>query len=291
LAFLDNTGQALAGLLRKGNAGSGTAADHIEVLDAALAQIPDVARFGQDVLVRTDTAGCSKAFLAHIRSLRTLGMRTFFSVGMPITEPVRDAIVHASAWIPALDADGELRDGAQIVELTHLIEADHLTGYPEGTRLICRRQRPHPGAQLDLFDTVEGLRHQVVATDTPVAGGGSIQYLEVRHRAHARVEDRIRTGKDSGLGRFPSRQFDINQAWLELALTGIDLTRWTQLLLLHGELAKAEPKKLRYRLLHTAARIVRTGRTTLLRINASWPWATELAQAFERLKQLPLPAP
>ncbi len=144
---------------------------------------------------------------------------------------------------------------------------------------------------LDLFDTIEGFRHQVFACDTPVAGGGSIQYLEARHRGHARVEDRIRTGKDCGFGRFPSRQFGINQAWLELALTGIDLTRWTQMLLCDSDLAKAEPKKLRYRLLHTAARIVRTARTTLLRINASWPWAAEPAQAFQRLKQLPLAAP
>jgi hypothetical protein len=212
---------------------------------------------------------------------------------VPITEPVREAIVHASAWIPALDADGELRDGAQVVEITHLVAAakpGFLAGYPPGTRLICRRERPHPGAQLDLFDTVEGFRHQVFATDAPVAGGGSIQYLEVRHRGHARVEDRIRTGKDCGFGRFPSRQFAINAAWLELALTGIDLTSWTQLLLLDGELAAAEPRKLRYRLLHTAARIVRTGRRILLRINASWPWATQLATAFDRLGRLPRPA-
>jgi hypothetical protein len=288
-AFLDNTREALAGLLRAGNAGSGTAADHIEVLYLALEQIPDQYRHGTQILVRADTAGSSRAFLHHIRSLRELGTSTFFSVGVPITEPVRDAIMHASAWIPALDADGELRDGAQVVEITHLAGPATLASYPEGTRLICRRERPHPGAQLDLFDTIEGLRHQVFATDTPVAGGGSIQYLEVRHRGHARVEDRIRTGKDSGFGRFPSRQFGINQAWLELALTGIDLTCWTQMLLLDGDLAKAEPKKLRYRLLHTAARIVQTARRTRLRINASWPWAKQLTAAFNRIDALPRP--
>jgi hypothetical protein len=289
-AFCDNTREALAGLLRKGNAGSGTAADHIAVLDDALAQIPDVHRHGTDILVRTDSAGCSMAFLAHIRSLRQLGMRTFFSVGVPVTQPIRDAIVHATAWIPALHSDGDCRDGAQVVEITHLVAAKVLAGYPPGTRLIVRRERPHPGAQLDLFDTIEGFRHQVLATDTPVAGGGSIQYLETRHRAHARVEDRIRCGKDSGFGRFPSRQFNINQVWLELALTGIDLIAWTQKLLLDGDLAKAEPKTLRYRLLHTAARITRTGRRILLRINASWPWARHLAQAFHRLAALPKPA-
>jgi hypothetical protein len=189
-------------------------------------------------------------------------------------------------WTPTASCG----DGAQVAEITHLVAPGVLSGYPAGTRLIVRRERPHPGAQLDLFDTVEGFRHQVLATDTPVAGGGSIQYLQARHRAHARVEDRIRCGKDTGFGRFPSRRFNINQVWLELALTGIDLIAWTQMLLLDGEMAAAEPKKLRYRLLHTAARIVRSGRRILLRINASWPWADALAKAFQRLQRLPRPA-
>jgi hypothetical protein len=224
--FLDNTREALAGMLRPGRAGSNTAIDHITVLDAALAQLPDAHRYGVDLLVRADTAGCSHAFLAHIRGLRELGMRTFFSVGVPVTEAVRDAITLARAWIPALNADGELRADAEIVEITHLVAASVLAAFPTGTRLIVRRERPHPGAQLDLFDTVEGMRHQVIATDTPV-GAGSIQYLEVRHRGHARVEDRIRCGKDTGFGRFPSRVFAINAAWLELALTACDLSDLT----------------------------------------------------------------
>jgi hypothetical protein len=129
----------------------------------------------------------------------------------------------------------------------------------------------------------------VIATDTPV-GGGSIQYLEVRHRGHTRVEDRIRCGKDTGFGRFPSRVFAINAAWLELALTGADLLAWTQMLLLDGELAAAEPKRLRYRLLHVAARITHGGRRRYLRLAASWPWTTDLAHAFTRLAALPRPA-
>jgi hypothetical protein len=149
-----------------------------------------------------------------------------------------------------------------------------------------RREIPHPGAQLSLFDTIEGFRHQVVATDTPV-GHGSIQYLETRHPVHARVEDRIRCGKDTGFGRFPSRVFAINAAWLELALTSIELLAWTKTLLLQGELAIAEPKKLRYRLLHVCARIVRTGRRTWVRIAENWPWTTDLVAAFTRLAALP----
>jgi hypothetical protein len=283
--FLDATGEALAGLLRPGNAGSNTTADHITVLDQALTQIPDAYRHGTPILIRSDSAGCTHGLLAHIRHLRQHGVDARFSVGVAITEDIRQAIADASEWIPALDTTGELRDRAQIAELTGLVP-DH--NYPPGTRFLVRRERPHPGAQLSLFDTIEGMRHQVIATDTPV-GGGSTQYLEARHRAHARVEDRIRCGKDTGFGRFPSRRFAINAAWLELALTGIDLLAWTQTLLLDGDLAAAEPKKLRYRLLHAAARITRSARRTRLRIAAHWPWAGDLAHAYTRLAQLPRP--
>ena len=268
LCFLDATGEALSGLLRTGRAGSNTTADHIKVLDRALAQIPDTHRHGADILIRSDSAGATKGFLAHIRCLREHGVHSFFSIGAAITEAIRTAVTACVDWVDAIETDGSLRDGAQIAEITHLVD---MTGYPDGTRMIVRRERPHPGAQLSLFDTIAGLRHQVFVTDTP-RGGCSLQLLELRHRAHARVEDRIRTGKDTGLGRFPSRLFAINQAWLELALIGIDLLAFTRTLLLNGEHALAEPKKLRYRLLHVAARIVHTARRTHLRIAQRWPW-------------------
>jgi hypothetical protein len=289
LCFLDNTGEALAGILRPGRAGSNTAADHIEVLDGALAQIPDDRRHGTPVLVRADTAGCTKAFLAHIRALRASGVDARFSVGAPIDEQVRDAIraLPDDVWYPAIEADGQVRDGAQVAELTGLLY-EHAAGFPAGTRFLLRRERPHPGAQLSLFDTIDGFRHQLVATDSPPQAG-PITWLEARHRAHARVEDRIRTGKDAGFGRFPSRVFAINQAWLELALTGIDLAAWMKMLLLEGELALAEPKKLRYRLLHVPARITTSARQARMRIAASWPWAEQLATAFARLAALPRP--
>lgn len=289
--FLDNTREALSGVLREGRAGSNTTADHVTVLDQALAQIPDAYRHGTPILVRSDSAGCTHGLLAHIRGRRGHGVDARFSVGVAITEPVRQAILtmkelRPGDWVPALDGDGEPRPGAQVCELTGLVPDD---GYPPGTRFIVRREHPHPGAQLSLFDTIEGMRHQVIATDTP-PGNGSVQFLEARHRGHARVEDRIRTGKDTGFGRFPSRTFAINQAWLQLALTGIDLLAWTQFLALDGELATAEPKKLRYRLLHVAARITRSARRTRLRIAQTWPWATELAAAFTRVHALPQPA-
>ncbi len=131
-----------------------------------------------------------------------------------------------------------------------------------------------------------GWRFQAFATDT---AGGQLAHLEARHRAHARVEDRIRCGKDTGLGRFPSRQETINRAWLELALTAIDLIAWTQTTLLDGALAASEPKALRYRLLHVAARLVRGQRRLRLKIADHWPWRTELAAAFQRLQALPRP--
>jgi hypothetical protein len=163
LCFLDGTREALSGMLREGRAGSNTTADHITVLDAALAQIPDTHRYGTEILIRSDSAGCTHGFLAHIRALREHGIDTRFSVGVAITEPIREAIRAATDWIPALDSDGQLRDGAEICEITGLVAAG---GYPHGTRFIVRRERPHPGAQLSLFDTIEGMRHQVMATDT-----------------------------------------------------------------------------------------------------------------------------
>ncbi|MFD9607331.1 IS1380 family transposase [Streptomyces sp. NPDC059970] len=289
VCFLANTGEGMSGRLRPGNAGANTAADHIAVLDDALAQIPDAHRHGTDILVRTDSAGSAKAFLAHIRVLRERGLNMRFSVGYAVTEPVRRAIrsLPEHLWHPALDQDGSLRAGAEVAELTGMVD---LTGYPAGTRTIVRRERPHPGAQLSLFDRDEGLRHQVFLTDTPYSGGGSAQFLEVRHRGHATVEDHIRCGKNTGFGRFPSRRFPVNAVWLELSLAAIDLLAWTRSLLLDGELATAEPKKLRYRLLHVAARLTRGGRRLRLRISATWPWRNELAEAFNRLAALPRPA-
>lgn len=229
------------------------------MLDQAFAQIPDAHRHGTDILIRADSAGSAKAFLAHVRNTRKRGVRTFFSVGYAITEPVRRAVraMPDRLWHPALNQDGTLRDGAAVAELTGMAD---LPGYPAGTRIIVRRERPHPGAQLSLFDQDEGLRHQVFLTDTPYSSGGSAQLLEVRHRGHATVEDHIRCGKTTGFGRFPFRDFGVNTVWLELCLTAVDLLAWARVLLLDGELAAAEPKKLRYRLLHVAARLTRGGR-------------------------------
>src|SRR5215204_4328962 len=287
LVWLDNTNEALAGLLRPGNAGANTAADHITALDLALAQIPDTVRHRTPILVRADGAGCSRQTLAHVRSLRDQrGLDVQFSVGFTMTERVQQAILALPerAWIPAVDADGELREAADVAGMLPDLAA---AGWPDGIRVIVRRERPHPGAQLT-FSDVHGYRFQAFATDTRV---GQLAALEARHRAHATVEDRIRCGKNTGLGRFPSRTFAINAAWLTAVILAVDLISWAQTLLLHDHptLAKAEPKTLRYRLLHVAARLVRGGRRHRLRLDAAWPWAAALATAFTRCAALPHP--
>ncbi|MDT7614420.1 MAG: hypothetical protein QOF00_1867 [Pseudonocardiales bacterium] len=289
LAFCDNTGEFLAAQLRKGNAGSNTAADHIEVLDAALAQLPDTHRHGTPILIRADTAGCTREFLAHIRSRRDGSVSCEFSVRWAIRDPERTAIaaIGKKVWADAIDADGGHCDGAALAEISRVLPARSLVGYPAGTRVIVRRERPHPGAQLDAFEEADGWRYTAFATDTRV---GQLAHLDARHRAHARVEDRIRCAKDTGLDHFPSRSFAINAAWLTVVMLAVDLIAWAQHLLLHGELAKAEPKTLRYRLLHVAARLTRGQRRLWLRIQRTWPWARDLAAAFTGLTALPVPA-
>jgi len=289
LAWLDNTDEALAAILRPGNAGANTAADHIEVVDLALAALPDAARHGTPILVRADGAGATKEWLAHLRALRERGCDVRFSVGFTMTAVVQDAIgmLPESAWTPAVQTDGSEREGADVAELTGLLPDPSAAGWPAGMRVIVRRERPHPGAQLRFTD-LDGWRFQTFATDTST---GQLAQLEARHRAHARVEDRIRCAKDTGLGRFPSREFAINAAWLELCLAGCDLLAWARTTLLDGELGRAEPKTLRYRLLHVAARLTRGQRRLFVRIDAGWPWRQELAAAFARLQALPLPVP
>jgi hypothetical protein len=291
LAFCDNSNEALAGLLRPGNAGSNTAADLITTLDAALAQIPDAYRHGYPILLRSDGAGSSKALLAHTRGLREIGVQTEFSVGWALTEREHAAIAKLPerAWTAAIDTAGDPREHAAVAELTGLLPVGMFADYPAGMRVIARRERPHPGAQLDLIEERDGWRYTCLATDT---GAGQLAWLDARHRAHARVEDRIRTGKDTGLSRFPSKLFAINAAWLACTLTAIDLIAWTQTILLadQPELAKAEPKTLRYRLLHVAARLVHGGRKLRLKIDRTWRWAHILAAAFHRLHDLPVPA-
>jgi hypothetical protein len=273
LSFLDATGEPLAGLLRPGNAGSGTAADYIAVLEASLAQLP-VSPDETEVIVRSDSAGCSHDFLdaCQARQVR-------FCVGHALTETMAQAVLRLAgrAWIPAVTADGrDLREGAEVAEITELLD---LSGWPPGTRAIARREDPHPGAQLTFTD-VDGHRYQVFLTDL---ADSDIAYLEGVYRGRGRAECYIRDAKDTGLAHLPSADFAINQAWLTVVLMAGDLLACLRSLCLQGELAQAEPKRLRYCLLHAAGLLVRSARRTTLRVAAGWPWAPDLVAAFGRL--------
>ena len=280
LAYLDRghaPGEPLAGLLRPGNAPAGGADDLIELVDLALAQLPAAAR-EQPVLVRSDSAGASTRLAWHLRN-----DQVGFSLGMPIDQHIREAILAQPEhlWTQAIDADGQPRAGAEVCELTGWVD---LHTWPPGTRAICRREDAHPGAQLRFTDH-DGHRFQVFLTDQP---DPDLARLELRHRQRARVEDRLRAAKATGLRNLPFDRLGRNAVWLELVLAAQDLVCFTQTLLLNGDLAIAEPKTLRYRLLHTAGRIVRHARRTILRLQRSWPWTAALACAFTRLRALPL---
>ncbi len=279
LAYGDETDEALGGELRPGNAGANTAADQIAVAEQALGQIPAGYIETIELLLRVDSAGACHELLDWCREAR-IG----FSVGYDLTEAVRAAILEIADedWASALDQDGVERSNGQVAEVTDQLD---LSGWPAGSRVIVRRERAHPGAQLTFTDH-DGHRFQAILTDQP----GEIAVIERDHRGRARVEDHIRNDKDTGLRNLPFHDFEHNRVWLAIVRLAHDLIAWTQRLLLTGELARAEPKRLRYRLLHVAARLAFHGRTAALRLQASWPWADELAAAFGRLKALPAPA-
>jgi len=274
--YLDETREALGSLLRPGNAGSNTAEDHKTVIDLALGQIPQQSIESIEILVRADSAGATHGFVDYCREGE---MR--FSVGYELTEQVRAAILQIpeDAWVPALDQDGSHRTNGEVAEITDMVD---LTGWPEGSRLIVRRERPHPGAQLSFTDH-DGYRFQAILTDQT---DQNIAIIECRHRQHAHVEDRIRDDKDTGLAKFPFKEFALNEVWSEIVMLAHDLIVWTQALLLDGELQKAEPKRLRYRLFHVAARLAFSGRRGKLHLDHDWPWVTELTAAFHKLETL-----
>lgn len=289
LAWCDNTGELLAVICRPGNAGSNTAADHIAIIDAAIAAIP--AKWRRNLLITIDGAGSSHKVVEHLTALNNQpGWSVDYSVGFDLDERARGAIgqMPAAGWEAALDAAGKARDDAQVAELTGLLregaDGDRLAGWPAGMRILVRREKIEEGRQLSLFEQINGYRYQLIATNTR---RGQVQRLEARHRVHARVEGFIRCGKDTGLARWPSHSFAINTAWVTAVAVAIDLLCWMRLLLLDGPLAKAEPATLRYRLLHAAARLVKHARYLILRVPETWPWAKEFADALNRVRAIP----
>jgi hypothetical protein len=313
-AWCDNTGEALSGMLRRGGAGSGTAADHLRVLDEAITAVPP--RHRRRLMVTCDGAGASHALITRLDELASRpGHQLIYSVGWDLSERERQAItaVPEQAWQIAISPAGQARerraddacsdcscahrrcwiDEAHVAELTGLLRegpaADQLAGWPPAMRVFARRERPHPGAQLTLFEAEDGWRYSLWVTNLPTCLRGwrsQLAYIDAAHRVHARVEDCVRTGKDTGIGRFPSQSFAINSAWLTASLTAATLLAWLRCLALDGDLAKAEPKTLRYRILHSAARLTRSGRRRRLKIAATWPWAAAITTAWNQITAL-----
>jgi Transposase DDE domain group 1 len=285
MCFADATGEALSGLLRPGNAGANTVADHLVVLDAAIAQLPaEIAvghRPGDDgglvaraVMVRADSAGCTHGFVHGARD-RNVGFAVVARSNTAIHDAILAVLVDDERWAPAIRQDGEERHGSAVAELTDLVD---LSDWPEGTRLIVRREPLHPGAQTSLFPSLT-YRYWGHYTDQ----AGDAVTLDAHMRAHAHVEDHIRRLKASGLERFPFCDLDANQAWLALVRFAADLVRWFQLLCLTGPLAVAEPKSLRWQLWHTPARIVRRARRQIVRVLDGWPSADIVLGAYRRI--------
>jgi len=284
MGFVDHgsggSGEPVAGLLRPGNAGSNTAADHITTAQLALAQLPKKYRRGRRTLIRTDSAGGTHEFTAW---LAKRGRWLSYSVGRTITDAIHEAVlkVPPAAWTVAVEPDGEIRDGAWVAEL----DGDVLKGWPKGMRLIVRKERPHPGAQMRLTDA-DGLRLTAFATNTT---GVPIAALELRHRQRARAEDRIRNARATGLRNLPLHDTAQNQVWLEIVQIALDLLAWMPMLALTGNIRRWEPRRLRLRLFSAAAQIVTTARRRHLRFTRHWPWTDVITNALARLEALPNP--
>lgn len=293
--WIDNTGELAVLMPRAGNAGANTAVDLIDVLRQAIAQVPANRR--DDLLITSDGAGASHALTDWLTALDQVKHRSVqYSVGFDVDAHIRAAAatVPDDWWISCLDnTTGDVLDGIECVELTDRLRS-RLTGrkWPASMRIIVRRRRLFPGEQPTLFDT-NGYRYSAFATNTPRVGprGLSVQRTDARHRVHARVEDGVRTTKDTGLSRLPSKSWQVNQAWCAAVTIAVDLIAWLRLYALAGTtLAKAEPKTLRHRLLHVPARLVRARRYRWLRLPRTWPWAADLARAIDTIRRMPMPA-
>lgn len=279
-------GECLSACLRPGNAAANSGADQLEAVDDGIAALPEEwaagHRPGDDeslverrVVVRADSAGCVKEVLQGL-----IDRNLEFSVSCPTTMP-ENLVKTVSAlhdddtsWTPAITQDGEIDPHAQVQE----IDVDLGERWPEGIRVIVRRERRHPGAQLRLWDHPDH-RFCVFVTNSD----GDPAELDRRHRAHARVEDWVKRLKDCGLTRMPFGDFSPNAAWTLVVALASNLSGWTQRLHFDGDLAKAAPKTLRWRILHAPARLVRRGGQWVVRILKTWPWHDQLLGAYARL--------
>jgi Transposase DDE domain group 1 len=291
-AWCTNTGDHLVVMQRPGNAGSFTAADHVKVLDAALAQIPSEHR--GDILVTIDGAGASHTVIEHLTRWNTAkqhgrrGRRVEYSIGWPVDQRTRTAIeqLPENAWTVRLTADGRAEPKEQVADLTgllrHSTDGDQLDSWPDDLRVIASRTRRGTNEQAALGEDAEW-RHGAFATNTPA---GQIQWLDARHRTQAHVENKIKELKAMGAEKLPTADQGRNAAWLQLAALAVTLTAWLRHLALDGDLKLAEPKTLRFRILNIPAKIVHHARSRILKIPDGWAWADDLLTAWDRLQAL-----
>ena len=286
--FADGTGETLAALLRPGNAGANTVADHITVLDQAVGQLPEAIAGGhrvgdgsdrvrRTVVVRADSAECTEGFLSACRA-RNVGFYVSARSNPQLTAAIFDAIGVEGVWLPSLGQDEEERDESAVCELTSLIDDAKL---PTGTRLIVRREPLHPGAQRSLFPSLD-FRYWGFYTDQD----GDPRELDVTMRAHSHVEQHICRLKDSGLTRFPFTSFEANANWLMAVALSADLVRWFQLLCFDGTWQEARPKALRWGIFHAPGRLVHRARRRIVRVIDGWPTTEVLLDAYRRIELL-----
>ena len=184
-------------------------------------------------------------------------------------------------WEPALSAGGDQRDNAWVIDASKVIE---LKDYPPGTRIYLRAEPLHPGAKATLFDT-DGNRVTAFLTNSPRF---NVAFLDARHRARGRCENRIKTLKNAGLGKLPYWSFAANQAWADLAMFAVNLVSWLQLAVLPGGHAAGcwDLKRWRYRLFSMAGKLVSGGRQRRLLIPERAPEAQLLCQLIEGIGAL-----
>jgi len=293
-AWCANTAECLAMLLRPGNSGSNTVADHVRVLGDAINQLPVAYR--RKILIRIDGAGATHELLEHIEALNRLRRSVTFTVGWTITDADETAIAQLpdDAWTDSLHQDGTATSDAHVAELTGLNQRlDNWTGR---LRLTVRRTKPSARHAKNLTDLEKrtGWRYQVVATNITriagVPGSHQPQWIDALHRAHAAVEDRVRTNKAMGLRNLPSTSWTVNRGWVLAANIACDLDAWMRLLGLHDQpdLVHAEPDTLRYRLLHLPAKLATHARRRVLSICDTWPWGDAFLLCWQRLSLPPL---
>jgi hypothetical protein len=298
-AWCANTRECLAMLLRPGNAGSNTFADHREVLAAAIGQVP--ARFRRKVLVRVDGAGASHELIKHLLGMSSPRRAVLFTCGWMITPADEDAIraVPAGAWEPGISQDGTAEQDKDVAEITHLMS--RAGNWPDGLRWIARRVKPSRRHLKNLTDYEKktGWKYSITCTNIPgtgisgVPGSHHPQYIDVVHREHAVVETGgVRTAKAMGLRNLPSKSWQVNCGWVIAANIAADLTAWTRLLGFcdHPDLKEADPDTLRYRIWHIPARLAHHARQRVLKISPDWPWKRAFLTCWQRLCGLPAPA-